>query len=329
MQVSQLLELLSDGDYHSGESLGRRLGMTRAAIWKQVRELRTLGVEVHAVTGKGYRLPNSLQLLDRQAIMADSRWLEAMLGDRFSLHFSLDSTNAQAMRELEQGNDRCLIMAEHQYQGRGRRGRPWVSPLGHNLYLSLVWPFGEGAAALEGLSLVCALAVVNAVERLGVVGAGVKWPNDVLIDNRKLAGILLEVQGDLEGPCTVIIGVGVNTDMPAAAAASIDQPFSDLGSAGNGGTDRNRIAAEVIDALLEGVEQFGQDGFRAFHGRWMEKDVLAGSRVEVRSGSRLLTGRLAGVNEAGRLLLDAADKRHVISGGEIASSLRSAATQRG
>lgn len=322
MDVLQLLNLLADGGFHSGESLGARLGISRAAVWKQVRELRALGVEVHAVTGKGYRLPEKLELLDRSAIISMSRYADELLGERFFLHTSIDSTNAQAMRLVDEGEARCLVMAEHQTRGRGRRGRPWVSPLGHNLYLSLAWPFQQGVAALEGLSLVCALMVVRALEQLGLEGAGVKWPNDVLIDGSKLAGILLEVQGDVAGPCTVVMGIGVNTDMPAAAAAEIDQAFSDLVRMTGASANRNRVAAVLVDALLEGVRQFEQEGFRRFRAPWQERDVYAGSRVEVHSGGQSLTGTVDGVNESGRLVLETGSGRRLISGGEVFPSLR-------
>src|SRR5690606_22869911 len=113
-------------------------------------------------------------------------------------------------------------------RGKGRRGRTWVSPLGRNIYFSLLWGFQNGVAALEGLSLLCAVAVVRALQRAGVDGLGVKWPNDVLRHGNKLAGILLEVQGDVTGPCRVVIGIGINVHMPASAGASIDQAYSDL-----------------------------------------------------------------------------------------------------
>ncbi len=322
MDLYPLLHALSDGNFHSGEALGAQLGVSRTAVWKQIQALRKLGVELHAVTGKGYRLPEPMDLLSRRGIAEHSGLDADILNSCMALHLSIDSTNLAAMQQAQAGASRYLVLAEHQTQGRGRRGRSWVSPLGRNLYLSLVWSFQNGVAALEGLSLLTALVVVRALERTGVTGLSVKWPNDVLLDGRKLAGILLEVNGDMTGPCKVVIGIGLNVRMPAASAAQIDQAFSDLASAGRV-PSRNRIAASLIDELFAELTRFSTSGFGPYRQRWDALDAYRGREVVVQSGAHSIQGRVAGVNSGGALLLDTGKEGvQVISGGEVFPSLR-------
>lgn len=326
MNVRPLLVLLADGGFHSGEALGSELGVSRAAVWKQVCLLRELGVDVQAVRGRGYRMPDCIDLLDTRRILSLMKQGAAVFSNDFTVHFSTDSTNAEAMRRIRGGVDRCVIMAEHQSGGRGRRGRPWISPLGHNIYLSMVWPFERGVMALEGLSLVCGLAVVEAVRGYsGQSGITLKWPNDVLLDGRKLAGILLEVQGDMEGACHVVVGVGVNTLLPAVAASRIDQPFSALSQAGaSSPVDRNRLSAMLVDALADSLRRFSEDGFSVFREAWLRHDHYRGHRVCVGSGpDDGLTGVVAGVDDSGRLQLKLLDGRlQTLAGGEVFPSLR-------
>ena len=322
MNVLPLLQCLADGDYHSGQDLGLRLGISRAAIWKQMQVVRELGVGIEAITGRGYRVSGGLDLLDRSEIRRHLTGSAASLGDRFDLHFSTGSTNTDAMAKVEQGFDSWLVMTEHQPQGRGRRGRQWISPFGHNLYQSLLWTFQGGIAALEGLSLVCALVVLRTLNTLGYEGITLKWPNDVLFNGRKLAGILLEVSGDVGGPCRVVMGIGLNTAMPAGAGAAIDQPYSDLLSAGMGVVDRNQLAGALINEWVLALEQFERIGFSDFRDEWMRSDAHMGQLVEIKSGARAIVGVSAGIDSAGRLLLDTDAGCITIAGGELLPSLR-------
>ncbi|MDO9476258.1 MAG: bifunctional biotin--[acetyl-CoA-carboxylase] ligase/biotin operon repressor BirA [Pseudohongiella sp.] len=322
MNVVPLLTLLSDGSFHSGEALGSRLGISRAAIWKQIRSLRELGVSVHAVTGKGYRIAGGLQLLDKERIRSNlyPGIAEDLAG--FDVHFSIGSTNTEAMSKGADSFSSYLVMTEHQSQGRGRRGRTWISPFGHNLYLSLLWSFQGGVAELEGLSLICALAVVRALKKLSYEGMQVKWPNDVLFRQKKLAGILLEVAGDVTGPCKLVIGIGLNTDMPVLAGKNIDQPYSDLRAVKGMLEDRNLIAATLVSELVLMIKDFEQLGFKPFVSEWMASDAYLGRQIEVRSAQHVQIGVCAGVDDSGRLLLQSGDGCKPISGGEVMPSVR-------
>ena len=322
MDLLPLLRILSDGQFHSGERLGANLCLSRSAVWKHVERLRELGVEVHSVTGKGYRLPATFDLLARESILA-------YLGDAsegwapcLEVLFTVDSTNAEAMRLAQDGAGRFVIIAEHQTRGRGRRGRVWVSPLGANIYFSMVLSFQAGIAALEGLSLAVALHVVRALEIEGVIGLGVKWPNDILLDGRKVAGILLEVCGDLAGPCKVVIGVGINIQMPKSAGTLIDQPYTDLSFHFQGSPDRNKIIASVIRQLSLGLEEFAVWGFAPLLSRWNSLDVFRDRMVEVRAGSNVTQGRVLGVSDTGALLLETDTGFKAMVGGELMPTIR-------
>lgn len=325
MNLVPLLQLLSDGSSHSGEDLGRMLGISRAAVWKQVHQLKEMGVGIQAVTGKGYCIPGGLQLLDSQKIVSG---FDAGVRNKIAevdIHFSTGSTNSDAMMRAADGAERYLVFAEHQTRGRGRRGRNWVSPFGHNLYMSLLWSFQGGIAALEGLSLVCALSVRRALRRLGYDRVEVKWPNDVLFERQKLAGILLEVSGDVSGPCKVVIGIGLNIDMPLLAGRGIDQPFIDLKQIRGDVVDRNMLASVLVSELISVIEVFQVDGFRSFQGEWQLADLYLDQPVQVQSGIHVQYGVCAGVDDVGRLLLQTAEGVQHIAGGEVIPSLRPAA----
>jgi len=281
-----------------------------------------MGVEIHSVTGKGYRLPSILEMLNKERILALLGAKGAQWRGEFDLVFSTGSTNADAMAKGRDGLERYLCIAEHQSAGRGRRGKAWVSPLGSNIAMSMLWSFSAGIAALEGLSLVVAILVVDALKACGYTGLGVKWPNDILMSASKLAGILIEISGDTAGPCKVVIGVGINVNIPAVSAASIDQSFTDLSANLEVSPDRNRVIAALIASLQVGLMEFSQAGFSSFARRWNEVDVYKGRPVEIVSGSNRQTGVSLGVSETGALLLQTESGPVSISGGEIMPSLR-------
>lgn len=322
MNLKSLLELLADGAFHSGADLGRTLGISRAAVWKQVERLRQLGVDIHSVTGKGYRMPASLYLLDKDIVLHYLGELAPALEDQFDLFFSIDSTNLEAMRQIQQGVASRIIVAEHQRSGRGRRGRTWISPLGASIYASMVVTFSGGMGALDGLSLAVAVMVRRVAVRCGCHGVGLKWPNDLQVDGRKIAGILLEISGDLTGPCRVIIGIGLNVSIPESAARAIDQPFSDLASHSDHTLDRNHVLAMLIQEMHAGLAQFEEDGFAAFHEEWDAADVYKGRSVELVSGSNKVKGVVRGVADTGALLLETDEGIRAMTGGELSYRLR-------
>nr|ADI18755.1 biotin-(acetyl-CoA carboxylase) ligase [uncultured gamma proteobacterium HF4000_36I10] len=316
MELSRLLAELADGGFHSGEELGVALGVSRTAIWKQLQKLDDVGLQVESVKGRGYRLPGGYCPLDADAIRSALSVDAASLLSSLFVEQQITSTNTLLAERARQGEaSGGVCVAEQQTAGRGRLGRQWVSPYGRNLTFSVLWEFQNGAAALEGLSLGVGLAVAEALRDLGVVGLGLKWPNDVLCEGRKLAGVLLEMQGDAAGRCQVIIGIGLNVALPDDAP--IDQAWTDLQRQGFAGSDRNQLLAQILNRLLPLLAGFEQAGFVELKERWQAFDALADEPAELRRGDEVVAGICRGVAPNGALRFETERGIDLISGGEV------------
>ena len=313
MQPAQLLAMLAAGEPISGTSLADQAGVTRAAIWKQIEALRARGVPIEARAAAGYRLPWPLQMLDAKQIRTA---LPAVLLRRLGaleVHWELDSTSSELQRRGAVAKDLSILLAETQTAGRGRRGRTWLSPPGLNLYMSCLKRFESGFAALSGLSLAIGVIVLRALESLGIAGAGLKWPNDLLAieDGRpggKLGGILVELSGEYQGPCAAIIGIGLNLRLTPALQAQAGQPACDLATlAGGTPPDRNRVAAALIAGLIEGLNQFERDGFAGFVADYARHDLLRDQPLQLSGALGMFGGIGAGVDGRGALQVRLAD----------------------
>ncbi len=318
MQAQELLTVLADGDTVSGAALAERAGVTRAAIWKQVEALRARGVPVESRGTAGYRLPWPVQLLDltrlRAALPPSAR---ERLGE-LELHWEIDSTSSEIQRRLATLPDLSVVLAETQSAGRGRRGRTWLSPPGLNVYLSCLKRFDAGFAALSGLSLAVGVIVMRTLSALGISGAGLKWPNDVLSPDGKLAGILVELSGEYQGPCAAVIGIGLNVRLTPALHAQAGQPINDLAGLSHGHVpDRNEVAAALITALVEGLSQFERDGFAAFADDYANHDLLRGQPLQLHGALGDMEGVGAGVDVRGALLLQTTEGVHVIDSADV------------
>ncbi|SDK82453.1 bifunctional biotin--[acetyl-CoA-carboxylase] ligase/biotin operon repressor BirA [Microbulbifer yueqingensis] len=321
-QLRPVLELLADGEVHSGQALGDALGVSRAAVWKQLQKLTACGLEVESVKGRGYRVPGGLDLLSAERLGASLEPAAQDLLRELLLRDEVDSTNAQILQRLEQGRGHGVAMlAERQTAGRGRRGRQWVSPFGSGISLSLGWQFSGGVQLLEGLSLAVGVALAEALDDFGVPGVTLKWPNDVWCRGRKLAGVLLELTGDLTDRCGVVVGVGLNVGLPESEACSIDQPWIDLNQV-RPGIGRNELAAAMLSRLLVLLEQYPARGFSAYRAAWQERDAFAGRRIILEAARQSWVGYARGVNDSGALLLDTDSGLRSFHGGEV--SLRGA-----
>ncbi|WP_027330670.1 bifunctional biotin--[acetyl-CoA-carboxylase] ligase/biotin operon repressor BirA [Marinimicrobium agarilyticum] len=319
--LSRLLARLADGDYHSGDELGECLGVSRAAVWKQLRKLDDLGLELESVRGKGYRLAGGLEMLDPQKLRSALSAETLSVVSALDILTTTDSTNSRALERAAEGRTGYVCLAEHQSAGRGRRGRTWVSPFGRNLYLSLGWSFEGGASQLEGLSLAVGVALCQVLERHGLTGLALKWPNDVLWRGKKLAGILLEMAGDPAGACHVVVGVGMNLAMPPEAAKQIEQPWVDLGSVCDQEScqwpERNALAASLIERLVSLLSHYHRTGFSHWRQEWQGRDAFSGRPVRLSSGTRVLEGIARGVDETGALRLDVNGELVRCHGGEL------------
>jgi len=318
MQPQELLAALAEGGPVSGSMLADRSGVTRAAIWKQIEALRARGVPVESRGTAGYCLPWPVQLLSQPAMRdAMSAPIRQRLG-ALELHWDIDSTSSEIQRRLADLPDLSVVLAETQSAGRGRRGRTWLSPPGLNVYLSCLKRFDAGFAALSGLSLAVGVIVMRALATMGIRGAGLKWPNDVLGEGGKLAGILVELSGEYQGPCAAIIGVGLNVRLTPALHAQAGQPVSDLATlAGGAAPDRNAVAGALISALVEGLGQFEREGFAAFVDEYARHDLLRGKALHVHSAQGTLDGTGAGVDARGALLLQTHDGLRAIDSADV------------
>lgn len=315
----KVLERLADQRFHSGPALARDLGLSRAAVWKAIRRLGEIDIDIHAVPGRGYRLADPIELFDRQRVLAAIGDHARSLLAELEVHREIASTNRHLMARAAAGDATGQVcLADSQSAGRGRRGRDWHSPFGRNIYLSLLWRFAEGPARLAGLSIAVGVVIADLLRELGIDGVALKWPNDVLLGGRKLAGILLESTGEADGPCHVVVGIGVNVGMTAHDAAVIGQPWADLGDAhGTAGMSRNRLAGQLIDRLLPAVEAFAETGLEPYRQRWLDLDAHVGCEVELRMASQAIRGIHAGIDHSGGLLLELDGAVRSFHGGEL------------
>jgi len=316
-----ILRLLSDGKFHSGETIAQQLKVSRATVWNALQHAEKLGVEIFSVRGRGYKLPQPVILLEKQeveqtvlsAMGSQSTWL------KLEIHDHLDSTNTYLMKKLNAGQTHANCVATNlQTNGRGRRGRSWQAGLGASLTFSLLWRFQCGAAGLSGLSLAVGIALIRALRHFGVTQAQLKWPNDVLIGREKLAGILIELQGDMEGPSTAVIGVGVNLNLPSNLKQQIAQPVTDLASVTQTPINPNALLGELLKHLIDILSTFEPRGFINLRDEWTRYHAYHQQAVRMlHPDGRETTGIVVNVAEDGNLLVSTTAGEQRFSSGEI------------
>ncbi|MBL0868861.1 bifunctional biotin--[acetyl-CoA-carboxylase] ligase/biotin operon repressor BirA [Pectobacterium carotovorum] len=311
----KLIKILSDGEFYSGELLGEMMGMSRAAINKHIQTIRDWGIDIFTVTGKGYSFPAPMQLLDEEVI------LKHLPEGGVTVLPVVDSTNQYILERLDtlSSGDACL--AEYQQSGRGRRGRQWFSPFGANLYLSLYWRLEQGPAAAVGVSLVIGIVMAEVLHKLGADGVRVKWPNDLYLKDRKLAGILVELTGKTGDAANLVIGAGINLQMREPAPDTINQGWINLQEAGIE-INRNTLASTLISELRSALAVFELQGLEPFIPRWEKLDNYFNRPIRLIIGNREIHGIDRGIDRQGALLLDDDGLITPYIGGEI--SLRGA-----
>lgn len=300
-EIPAVLALLASGDCHAGPDMARRLGISRAAVWKQIEALRAAGLDVQS-SDSGYRLSPPLEWIDPVAIRAG---LPAAIRRRvggIENHWRIDSTSSECLRRAGELPDRTFVFADWQDAGRGRRGRQWVSPPATNLQFSCLKRFACGYAALSGLSLAVGIAVAEALEDCGARGIGLKWPNDLVHGDIKFGGILIELGGEFMGPCHAVIGVGINLRVPQAMRHALGRPCTDLRDVcGGKAPSRNTLAIALIARLVEALDAFGDAGFAAFIDAWNARDALNGRAIRVDGARGVFEGTAVGVDARGAL----------------------------
>ncbi len=311
-----LLRVLSDGEFHSGAALAQRFDVSRASVWNALQAAQTAGAVLHKVRGRGYRLSGGASWLDASAIAS----LPGGAAYTLDIVDSIDSTTAELMRRALAGapHGSCLA-AEIQHAGRGRRGRTWHSVPGGSLTFSVLWRFNQGISALSGLSLAVGVALLRSLREFGAADLQLKWPNDVLWQYRKLAGILIEVQGDVMGPSVAIIGIGINLRLPTAVRDEIDQAVTDLAEVLDRPVDRNVLLGSVLRHLHDVLTAFEAQGLRELRGEWQAAHAYQDKPVRVLLANGAdLCGKVVELTEDGALVLEHADgQRSRVNSGEV------------
>lgn len=298
-----MLTYLSHEHFCSETCIAQKMGISCETVRQQIQVFKNNGLPVLFHKKHGYRLLYPIEWLDPKRILAAlSPNIQNQVA-ALDVFVSIPSTNTYLLKSQISGHA-CL--AEHQSQGRGRRGKTWISPLCGNLYGSLRWHFSKTPQELGGLSLVAGLAVIHALQEYGISGLSLKWPNDVWRNHRKLGGILVEFSGEQGGSTEAIIGIGVN------ATKCCEHPLK-----------RNKLAALLLEALCEHSMQFETFGFSYFQKKWEQWDALAGKNIILTFADGLsMEGMAEGVDERGALLVTQGLERRAYHGGEV--SVRSA-----
>jgi BirA family biotin operon repressor/biotin-[acetyl-CoA-carboxylase] ligase len=313
-----ILNALSSGEFISGQVLGKQLGISRAAVAKHIKSLGEIGLDIFKVNNKGYCLKQKIALVNQEKLDACYRKISGKQA-MFETYASIDSTNTELMQRIskrEPLKSGTVLVAEMQTSGRGRRGRVWQSPFGANLYLSYYWLLDEGLQAAMGVSIAVGLAVYDCLKALYGINVSLKWPNDILFDNKKLAGVLVELDGQPQGPCHLVIGIGLNIAMPASSAEEIEQAWVDLSGLGEK-VDKNELAAKLTLCLERRLSQYQIAGLTNMYQEWNELNALAEQLVNLNTGQKSWQGICVGIDKQGGLVLrqDGVEKSYF--GGEI------------
>lgn len=324
----RLLSLLADGAFHSGEHLAKRLRISRGGIWKLMGTLRASGIDIESLPRQGYRLPRSVDLLNKDELVASMTPATRALLAQVDVMLTVDSTNRYVYQSAAATNGCAQIcIAELQNAGRGRRGRSWVAPFGTGICMSIGWQFQESPPTFSALSLAVGVAAVKALRRFGAADVGLKWPNDLVWRNRKLGGILIEMRGESEGPAHVAIGIGLNMLMPSAVRLALAEQqaalIADVHEILQDRTpQRNVLAGAIAEEIIVMLQAFAVVGFKPFIDEWRQLDTLAHAPVKIISGSETIAGMARGVEMDGALLVDVDGQLRRFVSGEV--SLRPA-----
>lgn len=310
-----LLDCLADGRFHSGSELAGVLGVARTTVWKHVRSLEAMGLDIYAVRGRGYRLAERIERLDAAVIRGQLTPTPDAVPPAVHVLDQVDSTNLWLAQRAGHAPDGSACLAEQQLAGRGRRGRTWVSPFGRNLYLSLLWRVPT--LRVSGLSIAMGVMVAEACEAVGAPGLALKWPNDLVGAGGKVGGILVDLESGRGDVSTAIIGIGLNVDMPARLRRDIAQPVADLNELAGRRLSRNALAAALIEHGRVALPRFRAEGLAPFLDRFAARDASRGHAVTVEQGGRVSAGHARGIDGQGALMLETADGMTRIQSGDV------------
>ncbi len=298
------LHILSDGNFHSGEKMAADMGCSRVTVWKSISELKSLGINIFSVKKKGYRLPKKISFFNIENIQRELGELNQFVN--LELLNVIDSTNKYLNTSANIKPHASVVIANIQTKGKGRRGRSWQASVGESLSMSILWKFDKGASGLSGLSLVVGVAIQRLMKKIGINNSFLKWPNDLLILEGdaylKLAGVLIELQGDLESRCSAVIGVGLNYDLSSDILKNIDQPATNIKKYLNSDIDLNQLSAMLIKEIINALSEFESNGFLSVKEEWLSYNAFKGRKISfIKSGGEVITGQIVDIENDGAL----------------------------
>lgn len=313
-----VLGFLAEGgdDYTSGEMLSGKLGLTRTAVWKSVMSLRDKGYRIEAVPARGYRL---VEVPDRVTPLELTPLLNTHdLGRTIHYRDTLPSTNDFAFKLAQEGAFHGeVVIAEEQTQGRGRRGRSWVSPPNANLYFSVVLRPDVPPQRAPELTLVTAVAVAETLREAGA-DAEIKWPNDLQVSGKKVAGILTELSAEPDAVHFVIVGVGVNLNVrDAELPEDVRRLATSVAEVRKQKVPRALFAAALLTRLEQWLDRHAEEGFGPVREIWKQLSATLGRDVLVRTERREFTGRAVDIDESGALLVRTAEGTERVLAGDV------------
>ena len=313
------LHILSDGNFHSGEKMAADMGCSRVTVWKSISELKSLGINIFSVKKKGYRLPKKISFFNIENIQRELGELNQFVN--LELLNVIDSTNKYLNTSANIKPHASVVIANIQTKGKGRRGRSWKASVGESLSMSILWKFDKGASGLSGLSLVVGVAIQRLMKKIGINNSFLKWPNDLLILEGdaylKLAGVLIELQGDLESRCSAVIGVGLNYDLSNDILKNIDQPATNIKKYLNSDMDLNQLSAMLIREIINALSEFESNGFLSFKEEWLSYNAFKGRKISfIKSGGEVITGQIIDIENDGalKIMQDNGSHETLISG---------------
>ena len=298
------LHILSDGKFHSGEKMAADMGCSRVTVWKSISELKSLGISIFSVKKKGYRLPKKISFFNIENIQRELGELNQFVN--LELLNVIDSTNKYLNTSANIKPHASVVIANIQTKGKGRRGRSWQASVGESLSMSILWKFDKGASGLSGLSLVVGVAIQRLMKKIGINNSFLKWPNDLLIleDDTyfKLAGVLIELQGDLESRCSAVIGVGLNYDLSNDILNNIDQPATNIKKYLHSDIDLNQLSAMLIKEIINALSEFEKNGFLSVKEEWLSYNAFKEKTISfIKSGGEVITGQIVDIENDGAL----------------------------
>ncbi|MBM2829366.1 MAG: Bifunctional ligase/repressor BirA [Gammaproteobacteria bacterium] len=313
-----LLRLMSDGKFHSGEELGRMLSISRTAVWKMIRSFQRYGLDVYSIKGKGHRLSRPIEFLEKDHLLSCIDPEASGLIHSITIHTEIDSTNQYLLEKSDSPEFHGHItLAEFQSSGRGRRGNTWISPFGTGICLSVGWHYDPAPDPLTVISLAAGVAVIRALKEFNINDAGLKWPNDVFWRGRKLGGTLLEIRCESAGPCNIVLGVGINFSFPKSEMEMIDQPWIDIAGIKQPLPSRNAFTATLISEIVRILAGFNEKTTPGILEEWRQYDCVKGQQVTLLLPEQSVTGMSLGIDDNGSLLMSINGKVRRFGSGEI------------